>query len=265
MDKKARGVSPWSLNGSRAQLSVDRLSAEVDIAHPHQGLYAISLDELKITAELLCVYRSADMSRGQVAATGGKTDWPLSVADAYVRDSDLVVSYAPTGDWPFSPQVYWRANTLNDVHAVIGSLSLLVSVQTHLLDTWPRIGVRSGLACGEMLRIKSNDGRLQSVEPIKESGGLSGPENSSCIVCRLDNAPLSYIEIMPDSDYWAVKPRKLETTSGDVEWELFSDFLEKGVIWRARLYSAFVPRENDLEIAAACCDTVLRSALPLTT
>jgi hypothetical protein len=49
------------------------------------------------------------------------------------------------------------------------------------------------------------------------------------------------------------------------QWTLFAEFLEKGVIRRARLHSAFLRREHDLDIAAACCVTIERDSLPLTT
>ena len=37
------------------------------------------------------------------------------------------------------------------------------------------------------------------------------------------------------------------------EWHLFADFLEKGVIRRARVHAALLPRENDFELAVECC------------
>jgi hypothetical protein len=46
---------------------------------------------------------------------------------------------------------------------------------------------------------------------------------------------------------------------------MFSEFLEKGVIRKARVHSAFIERAKDIQIAAACCETIERSALPLTT
>jgi hypothetical protein len=50
-----------------------------------------------------------------------------------------------------------------------------------------------------------------------------------------------------------------------VQWQLFSEFLEKGVIRRARVHGAFLRREGDVETAAACCDALERESLPLTT
>ncbi len=48
------------------------------------------------------------------------------------------------------------------------------------------------------------------------------------------------------------------------QWELFAEFLEKGVIRRARLQSLFVPRENDVQLVAECCQAIEHRPLPLT-
>ncbi len=48
------------------------------------------------------------------------------------------------------------------------------------------------------------------------------------------------------------------------KWELFADFLEKGVIRRARVYGVLLPREDDIELALECCAAVQQIPLPLT-
>jgi hypothetical protein len=265
MDEKASGTSPWSINGAQAYLCAGPLSAELELARPDAGLHAISVCGHKLTAGLHCVHRIPDSIPGQEPVPWDKFPWPLPEADAYVRGNDLVITYSTNDEWPFSPQIYREANCLACVPTVLASMSLLVSVQTHLLDTWPRIGVRSGLACGEILRVTSSDGRFRRTEPISLGRRFAESTEACCIVYRLLGAPLSYIEIMLANDYCDVKVQKLGSVGGDVKWELFSEFLEKGVIRRARLHSAFVRRENDVEVAAACCEAVQRSDLPLTT
>ena len=37
---------------------------------------------------------------------------------------------------------------------------------------------------------------------------------------------------------------------------MFADFLEKGVIRRARVHAAVLPRENDVELAIECCRAI---------
>jgi hypothetical protein len=86
-----------------------------------------------------------------------------------------------------------------------------------------------------------------------------------CIIRRLADMPLSYVEIMPASDFRHVVVHHESDGICRVSWELFADFLEKGVIRRSRLHSAFVERANDVELAAACGEAMARSSLPLTT
>jgi hypothetical protein len=76
----------------------------------------------------------------------------------------------------------------------------------------------------------------------------SGP---GCLVFRLSGLSLSYIEMVHPADF-----RHDELMPGPargalrLEHRLFPQTLEKGVILRARVRGAFVPRADDLRIAA---------------
>jgi hypothetical protein len=82
---------------------------------------------------------------------------------------------------------------------------------------------------------------------------------------RLNDERISYAEIMLTNDFREVTHFH-DAASGDcrLKWTLFSEFMEKGVIRRARLVGAFLPRENDSELAANCCNAFERAPLPLT-
>ena len=73
----------------------------------------------------------------------------LNVAESYVRGCDLVATYEPRDDWPYSPQIYWTRRFTETTDQRLGSLSLFVSLQTHLLDTWPRLSIESLLETDE--------------------------------------------------------------------------------------------------------------------
>jgi hypothetical protein len=75
----------------------------------------------------------------------------------------------------------------------------------------------------------------------------------------------SYAEIMPRSDYKNLRVVRETEGTWRTGWELFADFLEKGVICRARLYGVFLPRANDRELAVAYFDAITKRPLPLTT
>jgi hypothetical protein len=241
------------LRDSAADLNCGPLAGRIDTARPNAGLHCAALHQGKDAVDVLRVYR-ADVT--------SEKSWPLSVAESYIRSNDLVASYKPAEDWPFSPQLYWRANSLRNVDGVLASISLLVSLQTHLLDTVPQIGVASALDCEELLLVSAGRGARPVVEQIGPSTKI-GATGDCCIVFRLRDAPLSYVEIVPAGDFHDVRP--IETQRGAaLEWRLFSEFLEKGVIRRARLHAAVLPRENDTENAAACCAAIDSLELPLT-
>lgn len=243
--------SAWSLRGNVAELSCGKLSGRIDAARPNAGVHDVTLDGAQQTIDLLRVYRS-DIR--------GEKSWPLPVAESYVRGNDLVASYQSTDDWPFSPQLYWRAYSLRTVDGVLASASLLVSVQTHLLDTVPQIAVASRMPCEESLLVSLSGGAAR-IDPSKTIPSTNG---DCCVVSRFRDMPLSYLEIMPAGDFHATS-QLAEGKRAAFEWRLFAEFLEKGVIRRARVHAAIVPRENDIEIAAACCKAIDRLELPLTT
>jgi hypothetical protein len=244
----------WSLRDSTAELIGGLLAGRFDTARPNAGFHCLALTNEKKPAGLLSVYR---------ADVANEKPWPLSLAECYVRGNDLVASYQPADSWPFSPQLYWRANSLRKVDSVLASISLLVSVQTHLLDTVPQIAVASALDCDELLLVSPNRGSGPIVEQIEPSKTISATSDC-CVIFRLREAPLSYVEIMHLGDFQDVCVR--ETPGGSaLEWRLFAEFLEKGVIRRARLHAAVLARESDIENAAACCAAIDGLELPLTT
>jgi hypothetical protein len=244
----------WSLRGNVAELSCGKLSGRVDASRPNAGLHNVTFDGTHEAIDFLRAYRSD---------VGTEKSWPLPVAESYVRGNDLVASYSAIDAWPFSPQLYWRANSLRAVHGVLASASLLVSVQTHLLDTVPQIAVTSLVPNEELLLVTVN-GSQSSAARIDSSQTIPSTNEDCCVVSRMRGATLSYIEIMPAGDFHAINLRA-EGAGVAFEWRLFAEFLEKGVIRRARIHGAIVPRDNDVEIAAACCKAIDGLELPLTT
>jgi hypothetical protein len=248
-----RGV--WSLHGNVADLSCGKLSGRIDTSRPNAGLHDVAFDGARQMTSMLRAYRSDSRH---------EKSWPLPVAESYVRGNDLVASYQATDDWPFSPQLYWRANSLRAVDGVLASASLLVSVQTHLLDTIPQIAVTSQLPCDEAFLVSVSGSAQPNAMRIDSLRTIPSANEDCCVVSRLRDVPLSYVEIMPAGDFHAVR-LLAEANEKAFEWRLFAEFLEKGVIRRARIHAAIVPRENDIEIAAACCAVIDGLELPLTT
>jgi hypothetical protein len=256
----------WSFEPPVASLRCGQLSGQVDVSRPDLGLSCAAFGMHPVQGALLQVQRRDESERATAVSnvSAFRQLWPLAVAEAYVRGDDLIGSYQATRDWPYSPQIYWRANSLSSVSEVVGSLSMLISVQTQLLDTWPQISVHSQLVSDETLEVMPDDDGRPCAKAIKDGDVLRPRTDPCCVVRRPSKLPLSYVEIMPASDFRTLKFHVESDGSDSIQWEIFGEFLEKGVIWRARVHSALVLRENDLEIAVACINATQRAALPLT-
>jgi hypothetical protein len=237
------------------------LFGRVDVSHPELGLQSIAVGGDSFDGKILCVRQSDDLSDSPHLRQ--RASWPL--ADAYVRGADLVASYVPTDGWPFSPQIYWRVNPSDDVEQ-LNSLSLLVSVQTHLLDTWPRISIESQLRSSEVLLVSAHANGGTDSRAISPGNHVFNPGTSAgCILHRPVGNDFSYAEIIPASDFRELRLNWSADGLSHIAWLLFADFLEKGVIWRARLQSLLLPRGADVELATACCRAIDQRPLPLTT
>jgi hypothetical protein len=266
MEGAANSPSVWSLQGTIGNLTNGFLCGAVDVSRPSAGLQGATLGDGGATSSVLGVRRSEKTLAAKSAQRDDvATLWPLPVAEAYVRGNDLVASYRPANDWPYSPQLYWQANSLGAVDDLLGSLSLLVSLQTHLLDTWPQIAVSSRLASGETFHLSISENGQAEVDSISRDTQVLPTGVACCVLRRFGDPALSYVEIMPATDFRELLVRPDSNDGSSAEWQLFADFLEKGVIRRARVHTALLPRKNDLELALECCKAMEQCALPLTT
>jgi hypothetical protein len=174
-----------------------------------------------------------------------------------------VASYHASDDWPYRPQIYWRADTIS-LDGVIGSMSLLASVQTDLLDTYPRMTAGSQFAASEVFLITGADAPGVGKRAVSGDCIIEPTAGICCFLQRLENTRISYAEFMPASDFQRLELSNSSRHAYRASWRLFAEFLEKGVIRRARLHGAFLRREDDMEIAAACCEAIENQSLPLT-
>jgi hypothetical protein len=154
---------------------------------------------------------------------------------------------------------------LDSVRGVVGSVSLLVSVQTHLLDTFPRIVVGSASEAEDAIQLPEDKRKLGKPATIHGEFTTQSSTGVCCILRRLNGSPFSYVEFMPANDFRTARAWRQDDGRYRVEWQIFAEFLEKGVIRRARVYGAFLRREDDVQSALACCEAIERESLPLTT
>lgn len=248
----------WTLADQVADLRLDGVTARVDAGRPHLGVQQLRLDSVDFDA-------ISDGSLLALAPSDRAATWPAQLADAYVRGPDLVASYAGDENWPYAPQVYWSVAVDEPRREIVASLALVVSIQTNLLDTHPRIDVRSNLRSDEVLLVSVVGDDLLVDSHVEGVQGIDSRTSGCGILWRLAGGELSYAEVMPTSDFRQLAVA--HTANGAVEsrWELFAEFLEKGVIRRARLQSLWVPREDDVQLVAECCQSIANRPLPLTT
>ena len=240
MADTARASNVWSLDGTTSTLACGKFSGNLDVARPHLGLHQPEFDYRATPCTFLGVMRSPELPALNASVEqGDKSWWPLAVADFYIRGNDLVATYQPADAWPYAPQIYWRANPSPETTGVLASMSLLVSVQTQLLDTHPKIMVASQIPSSELLYVSIGDDHRPKTEPIKSDRTITPSGASCCVVRRLLTAPLSYVEFAPSTDFQQLTCSPVQQGKVFAEWHLFSEFLEKGVIRRAEFTALF--------------------------
>ncbi len=170
----------------------------------------------------------------------------LVLQDAYVRGSDLVAHYQPSDGFPFRTEIYWRLEQNNELPRDAIQLTVIVSVETDLLDTCPELLLAT---------------RLEDTEVVAQSPSPAG-------YCRLVGVTggATWLEALHPSDS---AEATLSTTgsqggSGGLEWTLFSRFLEKGVIRRARLSAILLPSNVSDEQLSNLYQGFCQQAVPLT-
>jgi hypothetical protein len=267
MDDVLPSTEVWSIDKHRARFHCGSFDGIVDVSNPESGFNSLTISTSPLSGHILAV-RPSSKEAAETKPTEHRTrdTADLRVADSYVRGCDLVATYEPREAWPYTTQIYWSAPAHESADQLLGSMSLFVSLQTHLLDTWPRLRIDSLLDTDEALFLTDAPGGGGDAKSIGRGQHVLRPTGTACCVLqRLVGVPVSYAEIMPTSDFRELTIRHISDGACQTSWELFADFLEKGVIRRARMQSAFLPRENDTAIAATLCRVILGRQLPLTT
>lgn len=204
----------WELDGHRAILHTGRLVGMIDLTQPSRGLTAIRVDGAAIVGSLMGVDVSSTETRGTSA------DEPWTIADAYIRGRDLVVTYREPRELPFNLQLYWRA-----IDAADGTptLDLICSVQTPLWEAHPQVTVcSSAFACDATIL----------------GEGLSCANESGA----------AYLESTRPGDFTPASASSAPQFSGAF-WNFGPQFMEKGVIRRLQVRGIFSGDDARSELA----------------
>jgi hypothetical protein len=244
----------WQLADPLAKLSLPALSAEINTFEPWQGIRSVSLGSGRSVA--------ASVLQIDVRELVAANRLPLEV---YTRGSDLVATYAASETRNIQTQIYWRAVDAASSYGAAG-LELILSAQTHLLDSRPTLTTQSVLPTGPVLGLSGD-----SAEPLREVAiGPSGKmefdaaQPMPLFLFQPQGADYSYLEMVQPSDYAGASLERRGETLRLVN-QLFPERLEKGVIRRARLCGLFLPRANDVEHALTAYRAFINEPLPLTT
>jgi hypothetical protein len=248
----------WHADNSTLRFELARFSAAVHPRNPADGVRDVCVDGIGLAQfRPLCVVIPPAESRD---APEPVSPLPAADVDFYIRGGDLIATYFNRPARAMRTQIYWRTATHRSAGA-IAALELVVSVQTNLLDSCPRITARSAIPASEVLQLADPDrGTFGSAN----SRQLSAP----CYLFRLANGKYSYVQIVhPGDAQQSDLQSQAEGGAGCVELrhELFSPKLEKGVILRARVLGLLVDRAGDEAAAAGHYAAFLSQDLPLTT
>src|SRR5487761_1165762 len=214
------GNISWQLSGNQASLVCGELRASLDARAPRHGLHDVSLGDRTLGNSW---FLGVDVDAGG----------PDVLTDFYQRGADLIERYVETADRLFAAVVYWRAGLAPSGAVQYPYVDLLVSVETSLLDSLPRLQAQTRAA----LRIDE----------------LSSNSSPFYRIGRFKDAAASYLELYHPDD-------ALTTSSGPtpdaMRWstQLFRQPLEKGVLLRSRLRGLFLPGTDAESFAPAALD-----------
>ncbi len=238
----------WRFDPSRAKLCTSHLCGEVTLSDPSAGIGGLVWNDDPLDGYVLGVSAGEP---GSASETG-------SPQDAFARGADLVAVYAATGPQSFNWQVYWRVFAREEDVVV---LDAILSFQTALLESFPRVSTQSQLSADEVWIVRS-DGESKRMDP--QQFGEEPTEDRDCVVLRSSTSNWSYAEMTHPLDQGTWQLARSEDGETVMRRNLGGSFLEKGVIRRLRLRGAILPRENDLQRAAQFFTELAAEAPPLT-
>lgn len=189
-----------------------------------------------------------------------------SQEDIYVRGHDLIMMFSGDND-PFDREIYWRMRGVDDEAAdeeaaddSLQSLEVIFSLKTDLLETWPDPLFNVTVAMESAKHFVASGDLTDATRAWVES-----PENAvgQLMLLTLKNGCRLAVGVFPsDHEALRLEPAGEQTK---IQFDLQTDFLEKGVIRRTRLFAC--PGSSGTSDAALLeqANQFLNSEIPLTT
>jgi hypothetical protein len=232
----------WQFGTSSAQLRAASLRGEVTLGDPSAGVGKLFWNDAPLQGSILGV-------------SAGPCKSPH---EAFVRGTDLVAEYTASQPPAFDWQVYWR---VTQCAATVTVVDAILSFQTALLESFPRVTTRSQLVANEVYLVDP-DGQSSQVD--WEQFAAEPRDDRHCVVLRAATGGWSYAEMTHPDDQGNWQLAQSEKGPITIGRTLGGSFLEKGVIRRLRVRGVFLPAENDLQQAAKLFTELATATPPLT-
>lgn len=242
----------WRVERFQAKLQQSDFELTVDANRLLSGMYQIRYQGSALSGHRLLRLEIPDLAD------------PIPdevISEAYARGRDFIVSYRPTSSFRFTPQVYWRAQSADGMRGV----ELMISMQTDVLDSRPVVQASSLVSSGSAWRLEVAAESFVEVPLAAEPTVLSTESSAPLVLVRGDNESFSYLEMAYPTDpfeFWVQRDAQAGVNLG---FRLMHEHLEKGVIRRLRVAAWYVPRQNDMQLAADLYRKLLQAEPPLTT
>jgi hypothetical protein len=256
-------VLPWVLEDQSATLRLGRLRGALDFARPELGLSTLHAGHEALPGRLLQVEFTSSAA-SQARATFIPTV-KRDFTEFYLREGDAVADYPASESFPFRSLVYWRVLPSAEPPAV-AALEAIVSTQTDLLDSHPRISVSTSLPALELWRLTSLEkAEFKQISLTKaQPQQIHYSQGPGCYLWRLSGERWSFAEMLPPSDFHSTDIMSDGGGMFSLSHRLFERSLEKGVILRARVRGVLLERGRDAVCAIQWYRDLLQSELPLT-
>ncbi len=241
---------PWRLSSDGAMLRAGSLECRVDPTHLSSGIQDILYQGHRLESHRLLSLK--------IPGLEGTVTGP-TVAESYTRGEDFIVTYQAFSPLQFHPQVYWQYRQKS---AACG-IETMISMQTDVLESRPVVEV-TAVHPGEVWHY---DESQDAFEPFAgaSSDVYSADEVTPVFLTRENGRPYSLLEMAYPTDAHELLLESVGTDEVAVTFRLMHENLERGVIRRLRVATWFLPREDDLQIAAELFRDLLQAEPPLTT
>ncbi|HYO23677.1 MAG TPA: hypothetical protein VEQ85_01885 [Lacipirellulaceae bacterium] len=206
------GGELWQLTGTQARLSCGALRATIDLAAPSAGMSELEFRAAPLGGSLAGLV----WDEGPAASGSPSPIWPT---EAYVRGADLVALYRETPARRYSVHAYWSLAAPTGTN--LATLDATLSLQTRQWEAYPRLSVISRLSA--------------DLEILNPSG----------IILRPVGSDWSLVQASLPEDFQLLPPTELGAEGSAAAWTYGGHFMERGVIRRLRLRTAWVERDGD--------------------